>query len=108
MPEKDIKSIVTQDIAPKVSEFRRFQRVFFSRGLVVFGMVVILVFVVFAIFAPLLAPYDPYMPDLKARLSQPNLAHFLGTDSLGRDTLSRIIYGTRTTLMIGLIVVGIA
>jgi peptide/nickel transport system permease protein len=85
--------------------FAHFRRAFFSRGLVVFGLVVILLFIFVAIFAPFLAPYDPYLPDLKARLSQPSSAHLLGTDSVGRDTLSRIIYGTRTSLMIGLTVV---
>lgn len=90
---------------PRVSEFQRFRRVFLSRGLVVFGMVVILLLIVVAIFAPLLAPYDPYELDLGNTLSQPSKAHLLGTDALGRDTLSRIIYGARTSLMVGLIVV---
>jgi ABC-type dipeptide/oligopeptide/nickel transport system permease subunit len=71
-------------------------------------MVVIFVFIFVAIFAPLLAPYDPYEPDYDALLQNPSSAHWLGTDSLGRDTLSRIIYGTRTSLEIGLIVVAFA
>jgi peptide/nickel transport system permease protein len=93
---------------PRVSEWHRFRRVFLGRGVVRFGLVVIVIFILVAIFAPLLAPYDPYAPDLGAALSQPNSAHWLGTDALGRDTLSRIIYGTRTSLEIGLIVVVIA
>jgi peptide/nickel transport system permease protein len=108
MSKKKLIGIGTQEIAPRVSEFKRFRRVFLSRGLVVFGVVIILIFIIVAIFAPFLAPYDPYMPDLKARLSQPNSTHLLGTDSVGRDTLSRIIHGTRTSLMIGLIVVSVA
>jgi peptide/nickel transport system permease protein len=108
MSEKKYKGTGTQEIAPRISEFNRFRRVFLNRGLVVFGMVIILIFIIIAIFAPILTPYDPYLPDLKARLSQPNLTHLLGTDSIGRDTLSRIIYGTRTSLMIGLIVVSVA
>jgi len=97
------------DEAPlRVNEFKRFLRVFLGRRLVVFGMVVILAFIIIAIFAPLLAPYDPLEPDLYTVLQQPSGAHWLGTDSLGRDTLSRIIYGTRTSLMIGLIVVACA
>ena len=96
-------------IAPKrVSEWQRFRRVFFSRGLVVFGMVIIVIFILIAIFAPFLAPYDPYEPDLASALQDPSPAHWLGTDALGRDTLSRIIYGTRTSLEIGLVVVVIA
>jgi len=102
------QSTETKNIAPHISEFRRFRRVFFNRGLVVFGMVVIVGFVVIALFAPFLAPYDPYIPNLDHALSQPSLQHLLGTDVIGRDTLSRIIYGARTSLMIGLIVVGIA
>lgn len=108
MSEINTQNTVIQEIAPRVSEFRRFRRVFLSRGLVVFGIVIILVFIILAVFAPLLAPYDPYMPDLETRLSQPSQAHLLGTDSIGRDTLSRIIHGTRTSLMIGLIVVSVA
>jgi ABC-type dipeptide/oligopeptide/nickel transport system permease subunit len=96
---------VTAEVPPRVSEFKRFRRVFFSRGVVVFGMIIILVFVVIAIIAPWLAPYDPYLPDLGNTLQGPSAAHWLGTDAVGRDTLSRVIYGTRTSLEIGLIVV---
>ena len=93
---------------PRVNEWKRMRRVFLGRPLVVFGLVVIVIFILMAILAPVIAPYDPYEPDLSAALSGPNSAHWLGTDPLGRDTLSRIIYGTRTSLMIGVIVVAIA
>ena len=108
MSVTDTQSTMLQEIAPRVSEFQRFRRVFLSRRLVVFGVVIIITFIILAIFAPLIAPYDPYVTDLKARLSPPSQSHLLGTDTLGRDTLSRIIYGTRTSLMIGLIVVSLA
>lgn len=91
--------------ARHVSELRRFFKVFFNRGVVVFGMVIILVFIIAAIFAPWLAPYDPDKIDMNNALLQPGKAHWLGSDSLGRDTLSRTIYGTRISLEIGLIVV---
>jgi ABC-type dipeptide/oligopeptide/nickel transport system permease subunit len=68
-------------------------------------MAVLLVFIIVAIFAPFLTPYDPYEPTLGKGLLGPSKEHLLGTDALGRDTLSRIIYGSRTSLMIGLIVV---
>ncbi len=97
-----------REIAPRVGEFRRFYRVFLSRGVVVFGMVIIILFVIAAIFAPLLAPYDPDMINMNNALQQPSAAHWLGTDSLGRDTLSRTIYGTRVSLIIGFVVVIIA
>jgi peptide/nickel transport system permease protein len=96
------------EASPRVSNFSRFRRVFFGRGLVVFGMVIIVLFILTAIFAELIAPYDPFKQDLYAVRSQPSSAHLLGTDALGRDTLSRIIFGTRTSLEIGLVVVFIA
>jgi ABC-type dipeptide/oligopeptide/nickel transport system permease subunit len=93
---------------PRISEGKRFIRVFFGRGVVVFGIVVIFALILVAIFAPIIAPYDPYQPELTATLAKPSSAHLLGTDALGRDTLSRIVYGSRTSLMIGLIVVAVA
>jgi ABC-type dipeptide/oligopeptide/nickel transport system permease subunit len=93
---------------PETSEWRRFRRVLFSRWLVIFGMVVILLFIFIAAFAPWIAPYPPNKPDLNSPLQNPSAAHWLGTDALGRDTLSRIIYGSRTSLEIGLSVVFMA
>jgi len=92
----------------RVNGVRRFTRVFISRGVVVFGMVIILAFILTAIFAPFLAPYDPYKQNLNEFLSKPSHQHLLGTDGLGRDTLSRIIFGTRTALMVGIVALGIA
>ena len=88
------------------SEFRRVVRVFFGRKLAVIGMVFILLLVFSAIFASWLAPYDPYQMDFASRLLPPSQEHLLGTDSLGRDTLSRIIYGSRTSLLVGIGAVG--
>ena len=96
------------EMPPRVSEWRRFRRVFFSRGVVVFGMVIIVLFVLVAIFAPFVAPYPSDIPDTNNVLQDPSAAHWLGTDQIGRDTLSRVIWGTRTSLEIGLIVVAIA
>jgi peptide/nickel transport system permease protein len=92
----------------RVSEFRRFIRVFMGRKVVIPGLFIILAVTFTAIFAPLLAPYDPYLPELDQKLLTPNRHHLLGTDSLGRDTLSRIIYGARTSLIVGVASVGIA
>lgn len=93
---------------PHISEFRRVIRVMFARKVVIFGAAVIVLVVMVAIFAPLLAPYDPYQPNLSEALQPISRAHLLGTDSLGRDTLSRIIYGSRTSLMVGLVSIFIA
>jgi ABC-type dipeptide/oligopeptide/nickel transport system permease subunit len=56
-----------------------------------------------AIFAPIVAPYDPYFTDLSKAMQAPSAAHWFGTDTAGRDVLSRVIYGSRNTLAIGLI-----
>jgi len=104
---KDI-AVEFTDIAPRVSEFRRFSNVFFSRKIVIVGLVIILGLIIVAIFAPLLAPYKPDTINMEQSLLQPSGEHLLGTDTLGRDTLSRLIYGSRISLMVGIIAVGIA
>jgi ABC-type dipeptide/oligopeptide/nickel transport system permease subunit len=96
------------EASPRISEFRRFVKVLFSRWVVVAGVIIIIAFFVVAAFAPLLAPYHPYEPDYNQIQLSPSWQHWLGTDMLGRDILSRIIYGARTTLMVGVIAVGIA
>ena len=92
----------------RISETHRFLRVFFKRGLVIFGMVILLLFVITSIFGPLFAPYPPNAQDLSNILLKPDSAHWLGTDYLGRDTLSRLIYGSRMSLMVGVVALGIA
>lgn len=89
----------------RVGEWQRFRRVFFSRGVVVFGLLVIVVMTVIALIGPSLAPYDPYATNLRIALQGPSAAHWLGTDYVGRDTFTRILYGARTSLRIGLCVV---
>jgi peptide/nickel transport system permease protein len=65
-----------------------------------FGLVVISVLIIMAVFAPLIATQDPYLQDLAAVLQPPSAAHFFGTDEVGRDVFSRIVYGSRITLTI--------
>jgi peptide/nickel transport system permease protein len=93
---------------PKHSELRTIIRIFFRRKLAVVGMVIIVIMVFIAILAPLLAPYDPYKTDVVHKLAPPSLAHWLGTDVVGRDTLSRIIYASRTSLLVGICAVGLS
>jgi peptide/nickel transport system permease protein len=83
------------------------RRVFRHQGLMI-GSVVLLIVVLLAIFAPLLAPHDPYAQDLMARMKPPvflggSWEHPLGTDLLGRDFLSRLLYGARISLTIGIV-----
>ena len=69
---------------------------------------VLLLVVVLAIGAPLFAPADPIAQDYDALLKAPSLAHPFGTDRVGRDILSRVIYGTRISILVGVVAVGIA
>jgi ABC-type dipeptide/oligopeptide/nickel transport system permease subunit len=108
MAEERNTMIQFEEAPPRVSEWERFRRVFLSRGMVVFGLLVLLLLLFTAIFATWLAPYDPYRPGTADSLLQPNRENLLGTDILGRDTLSRLIYGSRTALMVGFISVGVA
>ncbi|MBL1117208.1 ABC transporter permease [Streptomyces sp. 110] len=72
------------------------------------GAVAAAILVLIAVFAPLIAPYDPARPDFTAALREPGWAHWLGTDDLGRDQLSRVVYGVRASLQIGLLAVALA
>ena len=65
------------------------------------GVVLVVIFLVFAVFAPWIAPQDPARLDLASRLAPPSLAHPCGTDELGRDILSRLIYGARISMLVG-------
>src|SRR5215470_9415544 len=65
------------------------------------GAAVVLVMILLAVFAGVLAPYDPLAVDFGAMLSAPSAMHWLGTDAFGRDVLSRLIYGSRTALLVG-------
>src|SRR5437762_11920695 len=73
-----------------------------------FGAAVLLAAVLVALGAPLLAPYDPLEQNLGNALARPGRAHLLGTDNVGRDVLSRVIWGTRVSLVAGFISVAIA
>ncbi len=76
--------------------------------LALFGLVIVSLLVLIAIFAPLISPYDPNKIDIDIALTKPDRSHILGTDELGRDVFSRMAYGTRISLSVSLIAVGIA
>ncbi len=80
------------------------RRLLRNRSFVV-GAVLVLFVALVAIFAPLLAPYDPMRSNFRVRLAPPSMAHWFGTDHFGRDLLSRVIYGGRASLEIGISVV---
>jgi peptide/nickel transport system permease protein len=89
-------------------EIRAFWRTFSRNQLAVGGGVVVLILVTLAVLAPVLAPWDPNRPDTKKILNAPSRSHWLGTDPLGRDVLSRVLYGSRVSLAVGFVSVGIA
>jgi len=72
-----------------------------SNRLAATGMVLVALFVVLAIFAPWIAPQDPAYINLPSRLQPPTSAHWFGTDELGRDILSRVVYGARISMLVG-------
>jgi peptide/nickel transport system permease protein len=108
MVENSITNAGFSEAIPRLSEWQYFRKVFFSRGLVVFGLIILLLLLFIAIFANWVAPYDPTKLDMSHALLQPSTAHLLGTDSVGRDTMSRLMYGSRTALMVGFITTGVA
>jgi peptide/nickel transport system permease protein len=82
--------------------FRRAAR---GNALAAIGTVLVTIFVICALFAPWIAPQDPAHIDLPARLARPSSTHWCGTDELGRDILSRLVYGSRISMLVGSCVV---
>ena len=87
---------------------RRALRRLFRRKSAVFGLAFVVFFVALAVFAPLLSPYDPTAQSWTLVRNEPSALHWFGTDDLGRDILARVIFGTRASLLAGVISVGIA
>ena len=80
----------------------------YANPLVLIGTIIISSVLLMALAAPLIAPYDPEAIDVKAILLAPSSLHWMGTDGLGRDVFSRMLYGARISLMVGFVAVGIA
>ncbi len=102
-------SVLTEDFARQRIDTpgSRAVRRFFRHRLALFGLVLLVLMVVPAIFAPVFAPYDPASQDLANFRQGPSSEHLLGTDGFGRDVLSRLIYGARPSLSVGIIAVTI-
>ncbi len=93
---------VIDNVKPLLSKRRRQLRRYFLPGL---GLAIVLVWILIAVCAPLIAPYAPDIVDVTKRLKPPSAQHWLGTDSLGRDVFSRLLYGARVSLFTGFVVV---
>lgn len=81
---------------------------FLNNKLVLIGMIIILFQIILSILSPFISPYSPIIQNLDERLQPPSIEHIMGTDDLGRDVLSRVIWGSRVSLMVGFISVGIS
>jgi peptide/nickel transport system permease protein len=99
--------VETADVSIETPARRAWRRLVRRRGAMV-GLTVIVLVILVALFAPLIAPYDPAAQSWSAVRKPPSAAYWLGTDEVGRDLLSRIIYGARASLSAGVISVGIA
>ena len=99
-----LKITVSRNIRTQVSEYagnlRSFSR---QRPVAAFWLAVIVILVLMSIAAPVVSPHDPYTPDFTKVTNGPDTENFFGTDFLGRDQLTRIIWGGRTSLFIGLV-----
>jgi peptide/nickel transport system permease protein len=100
-------SLLKADESAETPVRRALRRLLRRKG-AIFGMAVVVLFVALAVFAPLLTPYDPIAQNWTAVRQAPSALHWFGTDDLGRDTLVRVIFGARASLLAGIISVGIA
>jgi ABC-type dipeptide/oligopeptide/nickel transport system permease subunit len=108
-PKTDIQRALMMDEVPvRISRRKRAWQQLKRSRLAIPGGLIVLIFIVVAILAPLVAPYDPYKNNLANTLATPSAEHFFGTDELGRDIFSRIVYGSRLSLLEGLFSVFIA
>src|ERR1700686_581981 len=98
-------AMVLRQPAARLASLVKFCR---RNPLVLGGAVVVLVWVVVSVAAPLIAPYGPLTQKVVDRLQAPGAAHLFGTDALGRDLLSRVLYGGRISLPVGFLVVSVA
>lgn len=87
---------------------KRFLRAMFARKIVIVSTAVVILIVLAAVFAPILAPFDPAATDFYNMKKGPSAVHLLGTDAFGRDVLSRLLYGARVSLVVGVVAVAIA
>lgn len=108
--EKENRVLLQEEetVIKKRSQTKEIWRRFRRNKQAMIGMCMIMILIFGALFADVIAPYDPLKQDIINRLQGPSSAHWFGTDELGRDIFSRILYGSRISLTVGLIAVGIS
>lgn len=111
MKNENQTSLPVQDeqvVTKKRSQLKEVWRRFCRNKQAMIGLAMLLLLIFAAVFANIIAPYDPVEQNLLIRLQGPSAAHWFGTDELGRDIFSRILYGARISLTVGLIAVSIS
>jgi peptide/nickel transport system permease protein len=108
MATLDMTSPATAQVRPQAGPWRRAWRKLGRNRIAMLGLVTVLFFVLLAIFAPWIAPNDPIATSWGAIRKAPSSAYWFGTDELGRDVLSRVVWGTRASLMAGVVSVTIS
>ena len=104
-----MSAISTKPHVPKKrSKLQETWRRFRKNGRAVVGLCIVIILVLCAVLAPIISPYEPNAQDPRNRLQDPSAGHWFGTDELGRDILSRIIYGARISMSVGLIAICIS
>jgi peptide/nickel transport system permease protein len=97
------------DLTPKGrSNTSRFLRAFARNKVALLGLVIVTLIALSAVFADVIAPYDPIEPHYRERFQSPNASFLMGSDEIGRDIFSRLLYGARISLVIGFIAQGVA
>ncbi len=99
-----ITNVAVAEELPRTTALQAIVKFFRTKPLGAAGAVVVVMFILMAVFAPLIAPFDPEQPNYEAMMNPPTLEHPFGVDEFGRDVLSRIVFGARTAMAIGLIV----
>ena len=107
-PASDAVAALPTEVEWRVTPARLMWLRFTANRGAVAGAVVVALFVVVSVVAPWIAPYDPLLQDYTAAFQGPSWPHWLGTDSFGRDMLSRILYGARISFVVGFASVGLA
>ena len=108
--DSNVKSVETKESLEQIGKrLRKEQRdakikAFFKNKLSVCGLVIVIFMLIVAIFAPVLAGYGPNEMVVKDRLMAPCKNHWFGTDSLGRDVFTEVVYGARISLLVGFVV----
>lgn len=101
-------SSVSNRFEPQMKEVLFILHMFRRSPLSIFGAAIVIVLILMGVFAPFVAPYDPIKINLEERLAPPSPEHFFGTDELGRDILTRTIFGSRISIMVGITAVAAA